>query len=142
MAYRQVSPEIKRLIVRNSAVLPEYMVAIILDVSNTTVRHTLDTYEECGDVVHTSESNFQRGRPAILNDDDREVRHCNHGVNQAIGIDLVSQFIEHILGDQNDQYLEEELQDFNFERRGKKKAPNSILSRVLSSMSMTHKPVC
>jgi hypothetical protein len=136
MVYRDISTDIKRLIVRNCALFPEDFVAIILDVSVATIRRTLDIYEEFGDVVTPNDQKLQRGRPAILNEEDREVWITPA---QFSVLTLYRQFIEGILEEQNDRYLDE-LRDFVFERRGKK-ASVATLSRALASMGMTHKKV-
>jgi DeoR/GlpR family transcriptional regulator of sugar metabolism len=48
------------------------MVAVLLDISQDTIRRALINYEESGDVVRTDEGTV-RGRKRLLNEEDHQV---------------------------------------------------------------------
>jgi hypothetical protein len=75
MPSRIISVDLKRVAVRLMRAFSIPIVAILLDISEDTVRRAIASFELIGDVVPEATSDGPtRGRPRLLNDDDLQVR--------------------------------------------------------------------
>lgn len=73
MGRNKVSAELKRISVRLSRVFPIPIVAILLEISDDTVRRAVQLHEVSGDILPIP-TGAPRGRRPILTEEDRQVR--------------------------------------------------------------------
>lgn len=70
--HKKVCDDVKLAAVRMARVMSPQEVAVLLDISDDTVRRSVKQFEMTGSVVATA-SGAKRGRKAILNEDDKAV---------------------------------------------------------------------
>jgi hypothetical protein len=133
-----ISSDLKRAAVRMCRVLPISTVALLLGISEITIRRTLKLYEETGDVIPIP-TGRKRGRKPILSEDDLKVS-IFFPVNWTLSlITHLFKFIEGIVEARPDRYLDEFQERIRIDLD--KKVSLTTLWHTLDGLDITNKRV-
>lgn len=73
MSPKVVSMDLKHAAIRMSRLFPVQIVALCLDISENTVRRSVQQYEEIGEILPHNSAAW--GRKTVLDEEDRKVSH-------------------------------------------------------------------